>query len=376
MFTVTPQGRILSPLLANVVLNELDWWIDSQWDGFPTKREYSSLLSKTQSIRKYSNLKEIKIVRYADDFKNMCKDYHTAQKIFTATKQWLKECLNLDISPEKSRVTNLRKNYSDFLGFKLKVKKGKANRYTNRSRMCDKAKKNVVDKLKSNIKKVVANPTVDNVNKYNSVFVGFHIRQTKQREEMYKELEKYSREVTKVNDEMAMFRHDYMNILYSLHTAINDKDLESVEMIYNDTIAPTVKIINVQNYEITKLEKICISELKSMLFVKFNIAKNQDIDVSFKVNGILEKASISKIILLRIFSIFLDNAIAGAKNSKEKQLKITFDEEKNDWIFKISNTIHDKVDIDRIFDKDFTTKSDEFANNSGLGLHYVKKVIE
>lgn len=29
----TPQGGILSPLLANVVLNELDWWIYSQWEG-------------------------------------------------------------------------------------------------------------------------------------------------------------------------------------------------------------------------------------------------------------------------------------------------------------------------------------------------------
>ena len=170
----TPQGGILSPLLANVVLNELDWWIDSQWDGFPTKREYSSLLGKTQSIRKYSKLKEIKIVRYADDFKIMCKDYHTAQKIFIATKQWLKERLSLDISPEKSKVTNLRKNYSDFLGFKLKVKKGKANKYTNRSRMCDKAKKSAVDKLKNNIKTIAVNPTVDNVNKYNSVVLGLH----------------------------------------------------------------------------------------------------------------------------------------------------------------------------------------------------------
>lgn len=32
----TPQGGILSPLLANVVLNELDWWIASQWSDFPT----------------------------------------------------------------------------------------------------------------------------------------------------------------------------------------------------------------------------------------------------------------------------------------------------------------------------------------------------
>lgn len=31
----TPQGGVLSPLLANIVLNELDWWIHSQWAGIP-----------------------------------------------------------------------------------------------------------------------------------------------------------------------------------------------------------------------------------------------------------------------------------------------------------------------------------------------------
>ena len=29
----TPQGGILSPLLANIVLNELDWWVSSQWEA-------------------------------------------------------------------------------------------------------------------------------------------------------------------------------------------------------------------------------------------------------------------------------------------------------------------------------------------------------
>lgn len=31
----TPQGGIISPLLANVVLNELDWWLESQWQENP-----------------------------------------------------------------------------------------------------------------------------------------------------------------------------------------------------------------------------------------------------------------------------------------------------------------------------------------------------
>ena len=48
-------------------------------------------------------------VRYADDFKIMCKDCDTAQKIFMATKKWLNERLHLEISPEKSKITNIRK---------------------------------------------------------------------------------------------------------------------------------------------------------------------------------------------------------------------------------------------------------------------------
>jgi len=33
----TPQGSVISPLLSNIVLNELDWWISSQWEGIPIK---------------------------------------------------------------------------------------------------------------------------------------------------------------------------------------------------------------------------------------------------------------------------------------------------------------------------------------------------
>lgn len=38
----TPQGSILSPLLANIVLNELDWWIASQWEQMPTKTKFKT----------------------------------------------------------------------------------------------------------------------------------------------------------------------------------------------------------------------------------------------------------------------------------------------------------------------------------------------
>lgn len=41
----TPQGGILSPLLSNIVLNELDWWIASQWEWMPMHGNANILVS-------------------------------------------------------------------------------------------------------------------------------------------------------------------------------------------------------------------------------------------------------------------------------------------------------------------------------------------
>ena len=177
----TPQGGIISPLLANVVLNELDWWIDSQWESMKTKRKYATgkkNSKRTDNSSKYyalkkTKLKEIYIVRYADDFKIFCRDCKTAQKIYVAVKDWLKERLDLEISPEKSKVTNLRKNYTEFLGFKLMVKP-KKKKYVCQSKMCNKAVQSTINKLKEPIKKIQKKPNSKEVSRLNSMILGSH----------------------------------------------------------------------------------------------------------------------------------------------------------------------------------------------------------
>lgn len=178
----TPQGGIISPLLSNVVLNELDWWISSQWESFQTKKDYKVIrkrkkveidLSNKFRALKETKLKEVWIVRYADDFKIFCKNYETAQKIFIATKRWLKERLSLDISDEKSKITNLRKKYTEFLGIKLKVVP-KSNKYICESRMSDKSKKSTINKLKKQIKKIQKNTNPNEVIRLNSIILGSH----------------------------------------------------------------------------------------------------------------------------------------------------------------------------------------------------------
>lgn len=181
----TPQGGILSPLLANVVLNELDWWVASQWELFPARNfvEKERPDGKgTNRVVKYrmlerSNLKKCFIVRYADDFKIFCENYDGAKRMFYAVKDFLKTRLKLDINEEKSNISNLRKTYSEYLGFKFKVIP-KGDKWIVESHMCDKAIERTKRELKEALKTIKKTEGSANtcraINHYNAKVIGVH----------------------------------------------------------------------------------------------------------------------------------------------------------------------------------------------------------
>jgi RNA-directed DNA polymerase len=111
----TPQGGIVSPLLANIYLNELDQFIYAKWEGLSSHEKYYR--QGTQHTRCF-------IVRYADDFVALVKGtMKEAERLKADIADFLDRELHLELSAEKTLVTPVDKGI-DFLGFHIRKYQG------------------------------------------------------------------------------------------------------------------------------------------------------------------------------------------------------------------------------------------------------------
>jgi Reverse transcriptase (RNA-dependent DNA polymerase). len=127
-----------------------------------------------KAMRK-SNLKEMFIVRYADDFRIFCRNKTQAERIKIAVTQWLSERLKLEVSQEKTRVVNVKRRYSEFLGFKIKVHT-KGSKELVKSHMADEQLKRVRRELVQQAKEIAkpkhGRTERDEIKLYNSKVMG------------------------------------------------------------------------------------------------------------------------------------------------------------------------------------------------------------
>jgi RNA-directed DNA polymerase len=124
-----PQGGIVSPLLSNVVLNKLDWFLHSK--GFQ---------DNAARRRSAQGLPNVRFARYADDWCVFLtrSDKRHAEQLKDQIRDFLwKEC-GLQLSAEKTRITHVRDGY-DFLGFHLEASVGKSGKVVPKIKVGQKA---------------------------------------------------------------------------------------------------------------------------------------------------------------------------------------------------------------------------------------------
>ena len=121
--TGTPQGGILSPLLANLALSVLDDHFTQQWQA-------SMATEQQRQKRRRHGLANYRLVRYADDFVVLVTGEQDHAQALREQVAAVLAPIGLRLSPEKTRVVHIDDGF-DFLGFNIRRmrKRGSQKRY-------------------------------------------------------------------------------------------------------------------------------------------------------------------------------------------------------------------------------------------------------
>jgi len=115
----TPQGGIISPLLANFVLNGLESAVLSSIRPIVSNNFQALKVTKRDGTKSSVRL-GVKCIRYADDFVILARNKRILTNyIRPAVINFLKE-RGLELSEEKTRIFGIRNESLDFLGYRLK----------------------------------------------------------------------------------------------------------------------------------------------------------------------------------------------------------------------------------------------------------------
>ena len=111
----TPQGGILSPLLANIALSALDDHFQRKWDAF-------GIGTTDARQRRYRHRKKggavHKLIRYADDFVILVGGERWHAELVQQEVAVILRPMGLSLSPEKTRVVHIDEGF-DFLGWRI-----------------------------------------------------------------------------------------------------------------------------------------------------------------------------------------------------------------------------------------------------------------
>ena len=190
------------------------------------------------------------------------------------------------------------------------------------------------------------------------------------------EAQLYNKTLTILHDSIRGFKHDFHNIVQSIGGYADRGDLEGLRVYYRQLLQDCGRTNN-----LTALNPEVINNpaIYNVMATKYH--KADEIGVQINLGIFIDLNEIEQYMKIyeftRILGILLDNAIEASAECEDKIIHVSFRKEPNRrrLLLVIDNTYKNKdINVDKIYEKDFSTKSKE--TNSGLGLWEVRQILK
>lgn len=202
------------------------------------------------------------------------------------------------------------------------------------------------------------------------------ITKLEEMDEKIHNLETYNQTLSIMYDNIRGFRHDFTNFVQALNGYAQTNDIEGIKQM-SKALIKECKEVN--NMGILDPNVINNSAVYSIITNKYYLA--QEYGISIEVESMIDfmELNISTYNLCRILGILLDNALDAAKECDEKIINVRFikDNRANRKLIIIENSYNNidiDIDLDKIYEKGYSTKT-ENLHEHGLGLWTVRKIL-
>ena len=186
-------------------------------------------------------------------------------------------------------------------------------------------------------------------------------------------LQNYTDEIVSLYNEIRGFRHDYAGMMVSMQTAIDSKDLQEIDRIYNEVFVKANHKLRSDKYTYFDLNNLEDSALRSVIAQSIANARVHNIDYILEVKDIISPLSMELLDLVRVMSILLNNAVEGALESYRKQMEVAVIKLESEILIIIQNSRKNRlIKPEEIFNIGYSTK----GINRGIGLNNVKEILE
>lgn len=204
------------------------------------------------------------------------------------------------------------------------------------------------------------------------VFLAFKQFKMEQREHEINNFESYVASLEQINQDMRKFKHDYVNILSSLRTFIDDRNYDGLHTYFYDHILEASHQEQLNQHSMMVLNNLKINSLKGLLTTKILQAQSHQIPFHIEIVEEISDIPVDPIIINRMVGILLDNAIEAARETENGEVRAAFIHMKEAILLVVTNKFDEtaNIKVHEIYEEGFSTKGE----NRGLGLANLRQM--